>query len=65
MKGREKTLQLSIFSDKEHVTPRYDKKSFDIESQINTFVNVISPHDKNDENALWVYQQTFFEFRRF
>ena len=55
-----KTLQLWIFPDKEDVTPRYDQKSFDIENQINTFVNIVSPKDKNDGNALWVHQQTFF-----
>ncbi len=55
-----KTLQLWVFPDKEDVTPRYDQKSFDIENQINTFVNIVSPKDKNDGNALWVHQQTFF-----
>ena len=55
-----KTLQLWIFPDKEDVTPRYDQKSFDIENQINTFVNIVSPKDKNNGNALWVHQQTFF-----
>ena len=55
-----KTLQLWIFPDKEDVTPRYDQKLFDIENQINTFVNIVSPKDKNDGNALWVHQQTFF-----
>jgi redox-sensitive bicupin YhaK (pirin superfamily) len=55
-----KILQLWVFPEKENVTPRYDQKSFDLESQINTFVNVVSPEDKNDGNALWVYQQTFF-----
>jgi redox-sensitive bicupin YhaK (pirin superfamily) len=55
-----KTLQLWVFPDKEEVIPRYDQKSFDIENQINTFVNIVSPKDKNDGNALWVYQQTFF-----
>ena len=54
-----KTLQLWVFPDKEDVIPRYDQKSFDIENQINTFVNIVSPKDKNDGNALWVYQQTF------
>ena len=54
-----KTLQLWVFPDKEDVKPRYDQKSFDIENQINTFVNIVSPKDKNDGNALWVYQQTF------
>ena len=55
-----KTLQLWVFPDKEGVTPRYEQKSFDIENQINTFVNIVSPKDKNNGNALWVYQQTFF-----
>ncbi|MBA4317525.1 MAG: hypothetical protein C0412_03905 [Flavobacterium sp.] len=59
-KERAKTLQLWVFPDKEDVTPRYDQKSFDIENQINTFVNIVSPKDKNDGNALWVHQQTFF-----
>lgn len=55
-----KTLQLWVFPEKKNVTPRYDQKSFDIENQINTFVNIVSPKDKNNGNALWVYQQTFF-----
>ena len=55
-----KTLQLWVFPDKEDVTPRYDQKSFDIENQINKFVTIVYPKDKNDGNALWVYQQTFF-----
>lgn len=55
-----KTLQLWVFPEKQNVTPRYDQKSFDLDSKINTFVNVVSPSDKNDGNALWVYQQTFF-----
>lgn len=59
-KEQAKTLQLWVFPDKEDVTPRYDQKSFDIENQINTFVNIVSPKDKNNGNALWVYQQTFF-----
>ena len=59
-KDQAKTLQLWVFPDTEDVTPRYDQKSFDIENQINTFVNIVSPKDKNNGNALWVYQQTFF-----
>ena len=58
-KDEAKTLQLWVFPDTENVTPRYDQKSFDIENQINTFVNVVSPNDNNDGNALWVYQKTF------
>ncbi|RZK09625.1 MAG: pirin family protein [Flavobacterium sp.] len=59
-KDRAKTLQLWVFPEKEDVEPRYDQKSFDLASKINTFVNVVSPRDKNDGNALWVHQQTFF-----
>jgi redox-sensitive bicupin YhaK (pirin superfamily) len=55
-----KLLQLWVFPDRENVTPRYDQKSFDIDNQINTFVNIVSPNDMNDVNALWVYQKTFF-----
>lgn len=59
-KEEAKTLQLWVFPDTENIPPRYDQKSFDIESQINTFVNIVSPNDQNDGNALWVYQKTFF-----
>lgn len=55
-----KLLQLWVFSEKDNVSPRYDQKSFDIDRQINTFVNIVSPEDKNDGEALWVHQQTFF-----
>lgn len=55
-----KTLQLWIFPEKQNVKPRYDQKSFDIERQMNTFVTVVTPQDKNDGNALWVHQQTYF-----
>lgn len=57
---RAKTLQLWVFPEKQDVEPRYDQKSFDLTSKINTFVTVVSPRDKNDGNALWVHQQTFF-----
>ena len=55
-----KTLQLWVFPNKEGVTPRYDQKTFDIENQKNTFVNIVSPNDENDGNALWIYQKSFF-----
>jgi len=54
-KDQAKTLQLWFFPDEENVTPRYERKLFDIENQINTFVCSVYPKDKNDENALWVY----------
>ncbi len=54
-----KTLQLWIFSEKQNIAPRYDQKSFDIENQMNTFVEIVSPFDKNNGKSLWVYQQTY------
>lgn len=44
--------RLWIFTDKEGVTTRYVPKLFDIENQINIFVNNISAEDNNDKNAL-------------
>ena len=54
-----KTLQLWIFPDKQNVVPRYGQKGFDLESNRNSLVNVVSPEDKNDGNALWIHQQAF------
>jgi redox-sensitive bicupin YhaK (pirin superfamily) len=54
-----KTLQLWIFPDKQDVTPRYDQKNFDLEAQRNALVNIVSPEDNNDGNALWIHQQAF------
>ncbi|KGO84503.1 pirin [Flavobacterium beibuense F44-8] len=54
-----KTLQLWIFPEKDNVTPRYDQKGFDLEASKNSFITVVSPEDKNDGNALWIYQQAF------
>ncbi len=55
-----KLLQLWVFPEKNKVKPRYSQKMFDLEQQINTFVNIVSPENQNDGNALWVHQQTFF-----
>jgi redox-sensitive bicupin YhaK (pirin superfamily) len=56
---RAKTLQIWIFPEQQNVEPRYDQKSFDLESNRNTLVNVVSPPNKNDGNALWIHQQAF------
>lgn len=54
-----KTLQLWIFPDKQNVEPRYSQKGFDLENNRNSLINIVSPEDKNDGNALWIYQQAF------
>ncbi|HEX8562649.1 MAG TPA: pirin family protein [Flavobacterium sp.] len=60
-----KTLQLWVFPEMQNVSPRYDQKAFDLESNRNSFITVVAPHDKNDSNALWVYQQTYFNLGLF
>ena len=35
-----------MFPDTENATSRYIQKSFDIENQINTFANVVSPNNQ-------------------
>jgi redox-sensitive bicupin YhaK (pirin superfamily) len=54
-----KTLQIWIFPEKEDVKPRYDQKGFNLENNRNSLATVVSPHDNNDGNALWIYQQAF------
>ncbi len=53
-------LQLWVFAEKNGVNPRYDQKSFDLESKKNTFVAVVCPWNKLETNSLWVYQQCYF-----
>ncbi|NDI98123.1 pirin family protein [Flavobacterium sp. LaA7.5] len=54
-----KTLQLWIFPDAQDVAPRYDQKGFDLEKNKNTFVNIVAPQGKDDNNALWIHQQAY------
>ncbi|KAF2518492.1 pirin family protein [Flavobacterium salilacus subsp. salilacus] len=54
-----KTLQLWIFPDEQDVAPRYDQKGFDLEKNKNTFVNIVAPQGKDDNNALWIHQQAY------
>lgn len=55
-----KTLQIWVLPEKLDVTPRYDQRAFDLEKAKNNFVTIVAPHDKATGNALWVYQQTYF-----
>ena len=55
-----KTLQIWIFPQILDVTPRYDQKAFDLEANKNSFVTLVEPYDKHTSDALWVYQQTYF-----
>jgi quercetin 2,3-dioxygenase len=55
-----KLLQIWVFPEIQGVAPRYDQKKFDFEVKKNTFVNVVCPMDKMVDDALGVFQQTYF-----
>lgn len=55
-----KTLQIWVFPNQKNVTPRYDQKAFDLESQKNEWVTVISPNKQPVEGSIWIYQDCFF-----
>lgn len=55
-----KLLQVWVFPERENVAPRYGQEEFDLVKNTNKFVTVVTPHDKNDGKALWIYQQAWF-----
>lgn len=60
-----KTLQIWIFPETQDVKPRYDQKAFELKSNKNKFVTVVSPHNSNNGNALWIYQQAYLHLGLF
>ncbi len=60
-----KTLQLWVFPEKQNVAPRYDQRKFNLEARRNSFVNVVTPHDKQQPESLWIYQQSWFSLGLF
>jgi quercetin 2,3-dioxygenase len=58
-------LQLWVFAEKNGVAPRYDQKSYDLESKKNTFVPLVCPWNKLETDCLWVYQQCYFHLGGF
>ena len=62
---RAKTLQIWLFPEKENVPPRYDQKRFNLESNRNNFIAIVSPHDKPKGEAIWIYQQAYFHLGLF
>ncbi|OEK02233.1 hypothetical protein BFP97_12215 [Roseivirga sp. 4D4] len=50
-------LQIWVFPKERDIKPRYEQKSFDIESRMNKFQTVVSP---DDESALWINQDAYF-----
>lgn len=53
-------LQIWLFPDKANIKPRYDQKSFDFSAEDNKFLTVVAPESYNDDNALWIHQDAYF-----
>jgi hypothetical protein len=56
-------FQIWIFPNKKNVTPRYDQIKYDIESNLNQFIQIISPNP-NDEGS-WIHQNAWMHIGKF
>lgn len=56
-------LQVWIFPKARNIEPRYDQKNYDLESNHNSFVTVVSPQEK--ENVMWINQDAVFSLGTF
>ncbi len=56
-------FQIWIFPNKKNVTPRYDQIQYDIEGNLNKFVQIISPNP-NDEGS-WIHQDAWMHIGKF
>jgi redox-sensitive bicupin YhaK (pirin superfamily) len=51
-------LQIWVFPKVENIKPRYEQKTFDLESKRNSFVILVSPD--REEESLWINQDACF-----
>jgi redox-sensitive bicupin YhaK (pirin superfamily) len=58
-----KFLQIWVFPNKRNVQPRYDQKRFDLESNKNELVQILSPNEA--DAGVWVYQNAWFHLGKF
>jgi redox-sensitive bicupin YhaK (pirin superfamily) len=58
-----KFLQIWVFPNKRNVAPRYDQKKFDLENNMNTLVQILSPNE--DDAGVWIYQNAWFNRAKF
>ncbi len=56
-------FQIWIFPNKKNVAPRYDQIRFDIDGNLNQFVQIISPNP-NDEGS-WIHQDAWMHIGKF
>ena len=52
-------LQIWVLPSKMNVLPRYEHRYFDIQSEVNTFHQIIKPIDSQEE-GIGIYQETWF-----
>lgn len=55
-------LQLWVLPDEMNIEPRYDQKTFDLDSNKNSWNTVVAP---DDDNALWINQNSWFTLGQF
>ena len=53
-------LQIWIFPDRKSVEPRYDQRKIDVSGMKNRLLNIIKPFGDNEEEGIWIYQQSWF-----
>jgi redox-sensitive bicupin YhaK (pirin superfamily) len=53
-----KLLQIWVFPEKRNVEPRYDQRAFDLDSNKNKLVNIVSP--MGSPEGLNIHQQAWF-----
>jgi len=56
-------LQIWVFPKERNITPRYDQKKYDLHSNNNTFVTVVS--SEKEDGVMWINQDAVFSLGTF
>lgn len=60
-----KTLQIWVMPELRRVKPRYEQMSFDRQKMQDQFYPIVTPHDRQQDGAVWIYQQSYFSLGEF
>jgi hypothetical protein len=55
-------LQIWVFPKEKNIEPRYEQKMFDLDNNVNRFVNVVAP---DNDSAVWINQDAWFSLGKF
>ena len=58
-----KFLQIWVFPNKKHVTPRYDQITLNLSERHNKLQQILSPNA--DDEGVWIHQNAWFHLGRF